>query len=168
MRLPGVLKNFELFLNADPIGRTVEEVTLPSTAKEYVEIKTGGMTRPLKIPVGFEGSMEVKFTTKGIDIQTLIPQGCGLGNIRLQFKGAIEDPATCDLIPFTANFTGSLENDPESLKKGDLSGGEVTLNAITAEYIWNNEVIYVERVLDNVLIVNGVDLKAEENAALGY
>lgn len=168
MRLPKVLKNFELYINADPIGRTVEKVKLPSTAKKYIEINPGGLSRPLEIPVGFESAMEVTFSTKGIDIPMLLPQGCGLGNIRLQFRGFLEDPATCDQIPFFANFTGSLEYDPEDFQKGELTGGEAKLKGITAEYVLNNEVIYEERVLDNVLIVNGVDLKAAENAALGY
>lgn len=168
MRLPNTLKNFELYLNADPIGRTVESVKLPSTSKQYVEIKTGGLTRPLEIPVGFESIMEVTFSTKGIDIPMLLPQGCGLGGVRLQFKGFLEDPTTCEGIPFTANFSGSLVFDPEALQKGEITGGEAKLKAITAEYIVNNETVYEERVLDNVLIVNGVDLKAEERAALGY
>lgn len=168
MRLPKVLKNFELYINADPIGRTVESVKLPSTSKQYVEIKTGGLTRPLEVPVGFESAMEVTFSTKGIDIAMLLPQGCGLGEVRLQFKGFLEDPATCEGIPFTANFTGSLTYEPESFEKGDLVSGEAALKAITAEYVLNGKTIYEERVLDNVLIVDGVDLKAEENAALGY
>lgn len=168
MRLPKVLKNFELYINADPIGRTVETVKLPSTSKKYVEINTGGLSRPLEVPVGFESVMEVVFATKGIDIPMLLPQGCGLGEIRLQFRGFLEDPATCDAIPFTANFTGSLVFDPEAFQKGEVTGGEATLKAITAEYVLNGDTIYEERVLDNVLIVNGVDLKAAENAALGY
>lgn len=168
MRLPKTLLNFELYINADPIGRTVEKVKLPTTKKKHVEINTGGLSRPLEIPVGFEGPMKVVFSTKGIDIPMLLPQGCGLNDIRLQYRGFLEDPATCEKIPFTANFTGSLEYDPEDFQKGEVTGGEATLNAITAEYVLNNEVIYEERVLDNVLIVNGVDLKAQENAALGY
>lgn len=168
MRLPMTLKNFELYINADPIGRTVEKVKLPSTAKKFVEINTGGLTRPLEIPVGFESTMEVTFSTKGIDIPMLLPQGCGLGATRLQFRGVLQDPATCEDIPFFAYFTGALEYDPEDFEKSELSGGEVTLKAITAEYVLNGDTIYEERVLDNVLIVNGVDLKAAENAALGY
>lgn len=168
MRLPKILKNFEVFINAEPIGRTVEKVKLPSTAKKYIEINTGGLTRPLEIPVGFDGPMKVVMSTKGIDIPMILPQGCGLSEIRVQYKGFLEDPATCEGIPFTANFTGSLEYDPEDFQKGEASGGEATLNAITAEYVLNGDTIYEERVLDNVLIVNGVDLKAAENAALGY
>lgn len=168
MRLPKVLKNFELYINADPIGRTVENVKLPSTSKKYVEINTGGLSRPLEVPVGFESIMEVTFATKGIDIPMLLPQSCGLGDVRLQFKGFLADPATCEDIPFTANFTGSLVFDPEALQKSEMTGGEATLKAITAEYIVNGTTVYEERVLDNVLIVNGVDLKAAENAALGY
>ena len=168
MRLPMTLKNFELYINADPIGRTVEKVKLPSTAKKFVEINTGGLTRPLEIPVGFESTMEVTFSTKGIDIPMLLPQGCGLGATRLQFRGLLQDPATCEDVPFTANFTGALQYEPEDFEKGELSGGEATLKAITAEYVLNGKTIYEERVLDNVLIVDGVDLKASENAALGY
>lgn len=168
MRLPKTLKNYELYINADPIGRIVEKVKLPSTGKKFVEINTGGLTRPLEIPVGFESSMEVTFTVQGYDIPLLLPQSCGLGATRLQFRGVLQDPGTCEEIPFFAFFTGALQYDPEDFEKGELGGGEAMLKAITAEYILNGKQIYEERVLDNVLIVNGVDLKAAENAALGY
>ena len=164
---PKVLKNFDLYIDGDSIGRSVESVKLPSTTMKYETLETGVFSRPVDIPVGFENSMELKIATKGINFDLLVPQGCGLSSTTLQFKGFIEDPGTCDKVSFTANFTGRFGTESDPLKKGEAMGGTVTFKAVTAEYIVNGTSIYEERVLENVLIVNGKDLKAEENAALG-
>lgn len=164
---PKVIKNFDLYIDGDSIGREVESVKLPSTATKYETLETGVFSRPVDIPVGFENSMELEIATKGINFDLLVPKGCGLASTTLQFKGFIEDPGTCDKISFHANFTGRFGTESDPLKKGEVTGGTVTFKAVTAEYIVNGKSIYEERVLENVLIVNGVDLKAEENAALG-
>ena len=164
---PKVLKNFDLYINGDSLGREVESIKLPSTATKYETLETGVFSRPVDIPVGFENSMELEIATKGINFDLLVPEGCGLASTTLQFKGFVEDPGTCDKISFHANFTGRFGTETDSLKKGEVTGGTVTFKAVTAEYIVNGTSIYEERVLENVLIVNGKDLKAEENTALG-
>lgn len=164
---PKVLKNFDLYINGDSLGREVESIKLPSTATKYETLETGVFSRPVDIPVGFENSMELEIATKGINFDLLVPEGCGLASTTLQFKGFVEDPGTCDKISFHANFTGRFGTESDPLKKGEVTSGTVTFKAVTAEYIVNGTSIYEERVLENVLIVNGKDLKAEENAALG-
>ena len=166
-QFPKVLMNFDMYLDGDSIGRETETIKLPSTATKYETLETGVFSRPVDIPVGFENSMEVEIATKGLNLNLLIPQGCGLGGTTLQFKGFIEDPSTCDKMSFTANFTGRFGAESDAMKKGELGGATLTFKAITVEYIVNSKSIYEERVLENVLVVNGKDLKAEENAALG-
>lgn len=166
-QFPKVLLNFDLYLNGDSVGRETESVKLPTTTMKYETLETGVFSRPVDIPVGFENSMELEIAMKGINFDLIVPQGCGLTSTTLQFKGFIEDPGTCDKMSFTANFTGRFGTELDALKKNEVASSTVTFKAVTAEYIVNGTSIYEERVLENTLIVNGQDLKAEENAALG-
>ena len=140
-KFPKILKNFDLYIDGDSIGRTVESVKLPSTSMKYETLETGVFSRPVDIPVGFENSMELEITTQGINFDLLIPQGCGLASTTLQLKGFIEDPGTCDKVNFTANFTGRLGTESDPFKKGETTSNTVTFKGVTAEYIVNGKSI---------------------------
>ncbi len=167
-KFPSILKNYEMYIDGERYGQRVSMVRLPDNKEKHVEVNVGGTTRIVPVPVGFEGPMEVTFTTEGLDLDLLYPKGCGLGQSTIQFKGFAENPATCEEEAISVTFTGRLSVTPGEMTRGEGINNEASFMAITALYEVNGKEIYEERVLENVLRVNGKDLKAEERRALGY
>lgn len=168
LTLPSKLSHFDIYFNGSNYGGKCESFTLPTNAKEFETLTAGGLSRPIKIPVGYNEDFTVQFSVKGLDLGLLIEDTCGINEQTIIIRGSLEVADSCEAVPFKGIFTGQLaEYDGGAVTTNELGDGEATFNLVSAEYVLNGEEIYYEHALNMVRRINGVDKLAAKRAHLG-
>jgi uncharacterized protein len=168
MGLPRKLKNFILHVNGAPYGGEVPELSLPKLARKMDGYRAGGMGGEVKIDMGQE-PIELEYTAGGMVSDLLANYGAVTHDALLaRFTGAYQREDTGQIDSIEVIVRGRDEEiDFGSQKPGD---GTETKHKVTCSYykLSRNGVAVIEiDLINNILIVNGVDRMAEIRDALG-
>ncbi|MEG3160913.1 phage major tail tube protein [Sphingomonas sp. LB2R24] len=167
MAFPSKLKNMNLFNEGASYLALAMSVTMPKLARKLEDYRAGGMDGTVKIDQGAE-PMEMEFTLGGPD-RTVIRQFArpGIAGTFLRFAGSYQNDATgaYDVIEITVRGRHE-EIDMGESKVGE--GGETKVKTQCAYYRleWNGRVEIEIDVLNMIYIVDGVDMLAEQRAAI--
>lgn len=170
MALPKKLKNQNLFNDGNSYMGVSKTVTLPSLTRKLEAWRAAGMDGPVKVDFGMgDDGLQLEWTLGGWDLTVLRQYGMtNASGVQLRFAGAIQRDDTGE----TSAVEVVVRGRHEEIGFGDSEVGEDTEHSIvtTCTYykliIDGNTEIEID-LLNFVFIVNGVDLLAEQRAAIG-
>lgn len=169
MALPKTLKNFDTFQDGVSFMGQVRSVTLPKLARKMEDYRAGGMDGTLKLDTGAD-AMEMSFSAGGYLREALRKFGAtSVGAVMLRWAGAYqaEDTGNYDAVEIVARGRYS------EIDRGDAKPGDTTEHKFTMQVSYYKETVngvpLVEiDVPNNVFIVDGVDILAQQRAAIGH
>jgi P2 family phage contractile tail tube protein len=164
--IPKVIKNFNVTVDGVGYAGRAESVKLPELKIKTEEHRTGGMDIPVDLDMGME-KLELQFTLSEHAASVFRQFGIFSGNgVALQFRAAKSDDFTVE--PYVINCSGmyTVQN-PGTIKVGDKTPFEATLNLRVYQLLLNGtELVYIDA--ENMIRrINGVDVLAQQRAALG-
>ena len=90
MALPSVLKNFNLFNNANSYMGVVETIKLPKLSRKLEDYRGGGMNGPVDVDLG-QDKLEMEFDCAGFMEQVFTQYGTTkVDDVMLRFVGAYQ------------------------------------------------------------------------------
>lgn len=168
MALPSVLKNFNLFNDANSYMGIVEELKLPKLARKMEAFRGGGMNGEVDIDQGQE-KLELEFTVAGFIAQVFEQYGTTkIDGVLLRFNGAYQRDDTAQVQAVEVVVRGRHQE----IDAGDAKAGEKGKTAVKSSLSYfkltvDNKVIVEIDILNMVEIVNGKDMLAEQRKAIG-
>lgn len=166
--LPSILKNWNVFVNGDNYAGIVSEIELPKIAEKVEAWRGGGMLGELDIGLGLE---KLQMTHKYAGLVVLILRQFGAVGVdasMIRFNGAYQEDVAGGVAAGELLVRGKhIEIDPGTAKTGTVT--ETSVNSTLAYLRWrvNGRTEVEIDILNNVLIIGGVDRMAEIRAALG-
>ncbi|MGU3314246.1 phage major tail tube protein [Sphingomonas sp. M6A6_1c] len=167
MALPRKLKNMNLFNEGQSYLAEVQSVKMPKLARKMEDYRGGGMDAPVKIDMGAE-AMEMEWTLGGPD-RTVVRQfgRPGLAGTFLRFVGAYQNDQTAAYDTIEITVRGRHEEiDRGEAKIGEGGECKVKTQCVFYREEWNGRVEVEIDVLNMIHIVDGVDILAEQRAAI--
>ena len=164
--LPKILKDFRVYVNGLDGGANVVEIVLQKLTEKIEDIKLGHFS--VGVVMGIE-KLEVELSLLGHDLNMWKSHGAKNnvdGNL-ITFRGYQEDNnGSVDEIRIEMRGRFS-EIDMGSLKKGDKSSHKIKGSLESYKYVLNGTTYYEIEPSLNRFIVDGVDMLAQQNKALG-
>lgn len=162
-----VRKNFNLHIDGRGYAGQVDEVTPPKLTKKTEEFRGGGMNAPVKLGMGQE-AMDADFTLIQFSRDVLSLYGVAEGQfVPFTLREALEsyDGTTT---PVTHVMRGTItEIDQGAAKAGEKTQLKVSMNLNYYKLVHGDVVVQEIDIINMVHIVNGVDVLADQRAALG-
>lgn len=167
MALPRKLKNMNLFNEGQSYLAEAQSVNMPKLARKMEDYRGGGMDGTVKLDMGAE-AMELEFTLGGPDRTVLRQFGNpGLAGTFLRFVGAYQNDATGSYDTVEITVRGRHEEvDMGEAKIGEGGECKVKTQCVYYRLEWNGRVEIEIDVLNMIYIVDGVDILAEQRAAI--
>lgn len=170
MALPRKLKNLNLFNDGGSCKGVVSSVTLPKLARKLEAWRGGGMDGPVKVDLGLsDDGLQLEWTLGGWDLLALRQFGAtSASGVQLRFAGAVQRDDTGEVSAVEVVVRGRHEE----IDFGESKPGEDTEHKVvtTCSYykltVDGEELIEID-LLNMICIVDGVDLLAEQRAAIG-
>ena len=168
MGMPRKLKDLMLFNSGGPYIGQVASFTLPKLTRKLDDWRGGGMDGTVKVDLGSE-AMEAEWTLGGPMRDVLSQYGVTrVDGIGLRFACAYQQDDNGAVDSIEVMIRGRHEEiDMGEQKLGE--GGEFKVKTAVAYYKldWNGVTVIEADVLAGILIVDGIDLRAELRAAIG-
>lgn len=162
-----VLKNINLFVDGRGYGGQVQEVTPPKLALKTEDFMAGGMVAPVELTMALE-KLEASASLIAYDADVLSLFGVVEGaNISFSIRGTLES-FDGTVKPVLHAMTGKIKTlDSGTQKAGELAPLKIEM-ALTYYRLEVNNVALQEIDVENMIFMaNGVDLLAQQRAALG-
>lgn len=168
MGLPRKLKDLMLFNSGLAYVGQVASFTLPKLTRKLDDWRGGGMDGVIKIDLGSE-AMEAEWSLGG-PMRDVLSQYAVVGatGVGLRFACAYQQDDTGEVDSVEVEIRGRHEEiDMGEQKLGE--GGEFKVKTAIAYYklVWNGLTVIEIDVQNGILIVDGVDRRAELRAAIG-
>jgi len=166
--LPKVLKNMNLFNDANSYLGIVQELTPPKISHKMEDYRAGGMLGPIKIDMGLEG-LECDWSLGGHDIQTIRQMGALQHDaVLLRFMGAYQSDDDGSVAAVEIVMRGRhQELDRGGAKPGDKTDFKVkTVLSYYEEFVNGQQLLQID-MARAIYVVGGVDRYAEIRQALG-
>lgn len=168
MRLPRILKGFDLYMNGNNYAGVCDKFTLPKNAPKLEELNAGGLSRPLKVNVGFESDWDLTFSAKGLDLDLLILGDCTIDGNEVMILGSVSEGDSCTEHEFKAYFWGQIaESDAGDLENNALSNNDITFAVARVQYFLDGKEIYFEDPMNMIRRINGKDVLEQRRRNLG-
>lgn len=168
MGMPRKLKDLMLFNSGLAYIGQVASFTLPKLTRKLDDWRGGGMDGTLKVDLGAE-AMEAEWTLGGPMREVLAQYGVtSVTGVGLRFACAYQQDDSGDVDSIEVVIRGRHEEiDMGEQKPGEA--GEFKVKTAVAYYklVWNGVTVIEIDVLAGILIVDGVDRRAELRAAIG-
>ena len=168
-----VLEAVNIFVGDDPTASnhlTVKNVKFPTVEKAYVDFMPGGGIVGLEVDTHFN-KFEITFSLTGWTAQVLKQVGIwSRASQQFSLYGMLRDRsgqgATQRVEAFVFGTLGKAA--PDNFDRGTLHSIEYAIKCITHyELLVNKEQIFYWDMGTNEMLVGGVDILADQNAALG-
>lgn len=162
-QLPHSLTDFTLFIDGVGQAGKVIEGTPPKFNEVVDKHSAGGMGGTVPIPLGALEEMECSMSLKGVEADYFKHLGRTVG---VTLRGSTNNGEVIGHVIY--QMRGRIRNPEQDTFKKDDRG--MVKSIITAEYCKltiNSQVIVEADVMGKRFIVDGVDLWAEQRAALG-
>lgn len=168
MGLPRTLKNMMLFNEGQNYMGEVSAVTLPVLTRVLEDWRGGGMPGAVKIDLGQE-ALEMESTFGGPMRDILRQYGVTrVAGVYMRFAGFYQSDESGDGDTIEVIVRGRHEEiDFGEAKMGEISEFKVKHALAYYKLIWNGRTEMEYDPLNMILIVNGVDLMAQQRTALG-
>lgn len=165
MKIPQVLKKFNLIVDGRGQAGVCETVKLPDLAIKTEELMAGGLDVPISVDMGME-TLEGGFTMHEWNPDLFRLFGVqDQAAVQLTFRGILKDDTNS--VPVVVKMQGMYK----TLNMGEATAGEVPKLEATLPLrfysleIGGRELIYID-VPNMVRRINGVDVLAADRAAL--
>lgn len=166
-----ILQGFTMFVDGLDYGIDTEEVELPFPTPVMQEYRGGGMDLGLNLPMAALEALEinVKISGQNPDIMAKMAMAPGATK-RIQFRGAILRELDGAVIPHICIAEGAINGSSrDRWQRGEKVGFEFAINGIKyMRYEADNQIIHEVQAWPPRRIINGVNILAGVNAALGY
>lgn len=167
--LPSILKDFNLYNDAQGYQGRIDEITLPALNRKVEEYQGGGMVGPVDVDLGQE-KIDLDWTVKGFDLQVMKQYGyVGVAGVALRFAGAYQEDENCTVKAVEISVRGrhtAIESG--TAKKGDTNANtKVKSNLSYYKLSVDNEEIIEIDLINYVFKVNGVDQLEAMRKAIG-
>lgn len=158
IELPRILRGFDLYLNGRNLAGTCDKFTLPKNSPKLEELNAGGLSRPLKVNVGFDADWSLAFSKNGLDLSLLSEGGCTVDGQEVMLLGSLADGDSCDEKQIKLYFWGQIEEvDQGDVENNALAKNEVKIACARIQYFIDNKEVYFEDTINMIRRVNGVD-----------
>lgn len=169
MAMPRVLKNYNIFNDAQSYQGIAGEIALPKLSRKLEEFRGGGMDGPVDLDLGQE-KLEMEWTVKGFDLGVMRQYGyVGVSGIALRFNGAYQEDENCSVQAVQVSVRGRhVEIDNGTAKAGEANA-DTKIKSSLSYYkltVDNEDIIEIDMV-NFIFVVNGVDQLAAMRAAIG-
>lgn len=167
MKMPKILKSFNLFVDGENQVGVVVDITRPKITRKTEDYAPGGGMTEMTIVHGFE-KLEMEITSKGYDADLLRSMSSTIGGKILRYQGALQQEDSGEYRELKGEARGRIiEADPGSDKQGE--GGEHKFKLALVywkETVDGEEVLELD-VLGNKASFGGKDERAGLRKALG-
>lgn len=166
--LPSVLKNMNLFNEGQSYLGVVEEVTRPDLERIMEPWRGGGLNGPVDLDMG-QSTPVMTWKPGGLVAQPLRQYGVTrINGVMLRFAGAYQNDETGQVDALEITVRGRHKKiGLGSAKAGEKDSMEVETTCTFYQLVINGEEIVYIDLLNAIERVNGVDLLAEQRAAIG-
>lgn len=167
MGLPHKLKNFNVFLDSDNFIGRVPEIALPKLAKKVEQYRGGGMLGEIDVEMGLE-KLEMEIKAGGLIRRALRSFGAiGVAGVQVLFVGAYQEDGAGGVLAAEMVARGMLvEVDPGNAKVGDNTEWPIKLTLAYLKWTVSGRVEVEIDVLNNIMLIDGIDRMAAIRAAL--
>lgn len=167
--LPSILKDFNLFNDAQGYQGRIDEIILPALNRKVEEYQGGGMVGPVDVDLGQE-KIDLDWTVKGFDLQVMKQYGyVGVAGVALRFAGAYQEDENCTVKAVEISVRGrhtAIESG--TAKKGDTNANtKIKSNLSYYKLSVDNEEIIEIDLINYVFKVNGEDKLEAMRKAIG-
>ena len=165
--LPAVLVDFAWYQDGRGLLGRVPKLTLPEFQMVVEEYIAGGMAAPVDIVMGVIEKMGATITLSEPVKETIKLFGLANGQEKgFTFRGALKGPNGVErwVIRVQGLVTGLKFDDPERKK---LVNTECKLSISSIKMELGTETVVDVDAVSGTMIIGGVDLRADVNAALG-
>lgn len=162
-----VRKNFNLFVDGKGYAGQVDELNPPKLTAKMEEFRAGGMHGAIELDMGLE-KLEADFTLTAYDRDVLGLFGLRAGaSVPFVAREALESfDGTVTAVVHT--MRGRIKQmDPGTTKAGDKPALKFALALTYYKLEHGGEVVQEVDMVNMVHVVNGVDVLADQRAALG-
>lgn len=162
-----VLKNLNLFIDGRGQAGQIEDFNPPKLTLKMDEFRGGGMDTPIELEMGME-KLNADFSLVGYDADVLALFGLRPGaSVPMVARGALEShDGTVTAVSYV--MRGKIkESDPGTWKPGEKAPLKTTVALVYYKLTHGNRIIHEVDVENMIRIVDGVDVLAEQRAALG-
>jgi uncharacterized protein len=167
MGLPNVLKNYNLFVDGDNYAGQVAEMAMPKLAEKLESWRGGGMLGEIDISMGIEKlETEIKFggLVPGVLSGFARP---GAGAVQLRFVGAYQGELSGAVSAAELVLHGRYaEIDPGTAQAGSKNETAVKASLVYLKWSINGRTMIEVDMINNVLVIDGIDRMAEIRAIL--
>ena len=165
--LPAKLKNFNLFFDGASWIGLVPEIALPKLSEKLEGYRGGGMLSEVDVSMGLE-KMEMEIKAGGLVRGALRAFGRpGVAATQARFVGAYQEDVAGGVLAAELVVRGKVtEVDPGSAKVGDNTEWPVKMSLSYIKWTVAGRVEVEVDVLNNIMIVDGVDRMSAIRAAL--
>jgi hypothetical protein len=167
MALPKILKDYTAFADGYGYLGKVPELEPPKIVKKMEEYIGGGMAGPVDIFMGEVEKMTASMTLAEYDPQNIKLFGITNGSeVAVTFRGGMEGGG--DTWPVIINMRGEYQElDPGSWKKGENAQLKASFSLSYVKITVNDKELVEIDAANGILKIDGKDLRAKINAALG-
>ncbi|QNH04449.1 phage major tail tube protein [Pseudomonas sp. B11D7D] len=170
MAMPRKLKNQNIFNDANSYQGVAKTVTLPDLTRKIEMWRGAGMDGAVGADLGMgDDGLKIEWTVGGLDLISLRQYGTtNASGVPLRWTGAYQQDDTGAVTKVEVIARGRHE----TYSFGDAEAGEDTEHTITTVCTYyklivdGNEEIEID-ILGMIFKVNGVDILAEQRAAIG-
>ena len=167
IKVPRVLKGFNLFVDGRGYAGKVEEIELPKLAVKAEEFRAGGMDAPVELDMGME-KLECSFTIA--DLNADIMRQFGIGHeqpVSLTFRGALE-LGDGRVVAVAVKAQGLIrELDHGTWKPGEKLQQKATVSLRYYSYTEDGTTVHEIDVDNMTRKIGGTDMLAQVRAAIG-
>ncbi|WP_315807495.1 phage major tail tube protein [Pseudomonas sp. C9-3] len=170
MAMPRILKNLNLFNDANSYLGVAKSATPPKLTRKTEKYRGGGMNGPVAVDLGLgDDGLVFEFSLGGFDLITVKQYAAtSVGAVPLRLTGAYQQDDTGDVHSVEFVLRGRHEEiDFGEGKPGELGEQKVKMNCSYYKLIVDGEEALEIDVLNFVERVNGKDMLAEQRKALG-
>lgn len=167
MGVRDVIKNWNVFIAGKGYAGLADEVNPPKLTLKMEEFRGGGMNGSKELDMGME-KMEADFSLISFDRMVLASFGVAVGqSLQIVFRAALESEGGTKTTVVETMTARIKEIDPGTRKAGEKIVLKVSL-AVDYYKLDHGGTVVQEIDVDNMVhIVNGVDVLADQRAALG-
>lgn len=165
--LPSKLKNFNHHDNGNAFLHEVAEIALPKIAEKVEAWRGGGMLGEVDVGMGLE-KMEMETTVGGLAIPILRRFGImGVAGQMMRFNGAYQEEGAGIVTAAELVVRGKhVEIDPGTAKAGDDTAWKIKSTLSYLKWTINGRVEVEIDVINNIMLIDGIDRMAQIRAAL--
>jgi phage major tail tube protein len=167
MKMPKVLKGFNIFVDGENQYGVTVDVTRPKIARKTEDYTPGGAMTEMTVVHGFE-KLELEITSKGYDADMLKSMSSSIAGKLIRYQGALQEEDGESYRVLRGEARGRvIEADPGGDKQGEGGEHKFKIALVYWKETLDGEPIVEIDVIGNKASFGGKDEREGLRAALG-